>query len=416
MFALNTQKNDKSPLDTSGVRDFQTDGSNGDRLVFEDPAPQKAVEDAIIRIDEVLTPETPTPQVVVSENPALVQEMAAMRQQLAESNAARDQAISDAVTGLKTAFEERSRELQEAADSAQAELKSLENTAAARQQSLQTLLDTEKARREAMELEMEMAELNSAEAERAEQVARDAAELEKAQVTSPALVFASGNTSNPQTSGSGNSGNSGYLKPFSQWLEDPSVVEIAINVDGQLWIEKSGDAYMSKVEGEFVASQMSKDLAQSIVGDAGAKISKSKPLVSGKIEYKGRPLRIQVAMPPAVEDGASLTIRLFSRAGIPDYKAEYLFGEAVSLDAKRKEKMATVREIAEGDLNEALNKLIEMRLNILVSGGTSTGKHAVFISQPQFALMNRLCELVQQLAFLFYKPCRLIKIGKPVRE
>ncbi|MGH1355977.1 MAG: P-type DNA transfer ATPase VirB11 [Thalassovita sp.] len=165
-----------------------------------------------------------------------------------------------------------------------------------------------------------------------------------------------------------------YLKPFAEWLEDPSVVEIAINVDGKLWIEKSGDAYMSLVEGDPIPSQHSKDLAQSIVGDAGAKISRNKPLVSGKIEYKGRPLRIQVAMPPAVEDGASLTIRLFSRAGIPDYRAEYLFGEAVSLDAKRKEKMEEVRKIAEGDLNKALSKLIEMRLNILVSGGTSTGK------------------------------------------
>ena len=165
-----------------------------------------------------------------------------------------------------------------------------------------------------------------------------------------------------------------YLKPFSEWLEDPSIVELAINSDGQLWIERNGDAHMGKVEGTIIATQMSKDLAQSIVGDAGAKLSKTKPLVSGKIEYKGRPLRIQVAMTPAVENGASLTIRLFSKEGIPDYKAEYLFGEAVSLDARRKEKMATVRKIAEGDLNEALNQLISMRLNILVSGGTSTGK------------------------------------------
>ncbi len=165
-----------------------------------------------------------------------------------------------------------------------------------------------------------------------------------------------------------------YLKPFSEWLEDPSIVELAINSDGQLWIERNGDAHMGKVEGTIIATQMSKDLAQSIVGDAGAKLSKNKPLVSGKIEYKGRPLRIQVAMTPAVENGASLTIRLFSKESIPDYKAEYLFGEAVSLDARRKEKMATVREIAESDLNEALNQLISMRLNILVSGGTSTGK------------------------------------------
>lgn len=165
-----------------------------------------------------------------------------------------------------------------------------------------------------------------------------------------------------------------YLKPFAEWLEDKTIVELAINSDGQIWVERNGDAHMSKVSGRTIASQMSKDLAQSIVGDAGAKISKNKPLVSGKIEYKGRPLRIQVAMPPAVENGASITIRLFSKEGIPDYRAEYLFGKAVSLDQRRKNKMNKVRKVAETDLNDALNQLITMRLNILVSGGTSTGK------------------------------------------
>jgi len=165
-----------------------------------------------------------------------------------------------------------------------------------------------------------------------------------------------------------------YLKPFSEWLEDKTIVELAINSDGQVWIERNGDAHMGMVEGRVIASQMSMDLAQSIVGDAGAKISKKKPLVSGKIEYKGRPLRIQVAMPPAVENGASITIRLFSKEGVPDYKAEYLYGEAVDLDDRRRTKMSKIRRIAETDLNKALKQLIEMRLNILVSGGTSTGK------------------------------------------
>ena len=82
----------------------------------------------------------------------------------------------------------------------------------------------------------------------------------------------------------------------------------------------------------------------------------------------------KVIVAPAVENGASLTIRLFSASGIPDYKAEYLYGEAVSLNAKRRGKLAEVREIASTDLNAALKRLIELHLNILVSGGTSTGK------------------------------------------
>lgn len=165
-----------------------------------------------------------------------------------------------------------------------------------------------------------------------------------------------------------------YLTPFREWLTDPGITEFAINPDGEVWIERSGQAHMERVEGQAVAAKTAADVAQAIVGDANAKVSKSHPLVSGKIDYQGRPLRVQVAVPPAVEKGASLSVRMFSSSGISNYRAEYLFGEAVSLDQIRQEKMAEVAEIAARDLNAGLKHLIEQRLNILVSGGTSTGK------------------------------------------
>lgn len=165
-----------------------------------------------------------------------------------------------------------------------------------------------------------------------------------------------------------------YLEQFREWLTDHSISEFAINPNGQVWIERAGDAHMIPVVGEVIDPKKAIDIAQAIVGDANAKVSKLRPLVSGKVDYQGRPLRVQVAIPPAVETGASLSVRLFSPKGIANYKAEYLFGEAVSLDQKRRDKMAEVRKIADKDLNGALKLLIELRLNILVSGGTSTGK------------------------------------------
>lgn len=101
---------------------------------------------------------------------------------------------------------------------------------------------------------------------------------------------------------------------------------------------------------------------------------KKNPLVSGKVEYAGRPLRVQVAVPPAIDKGASITIRLFASGNIEDYAPTYLFGKAVSLDTLRAEKMKNIAELAENDLEGALRTLVESRLNILISGGTSTGK------------------------------------------
>ncbi|TLP55543.1 type II secretion system protein E [Parasedimentitalea maritima] len=165
-----------------------------------------------------------------------------------------------------------------------------------------------------------------------------------------------------------------YLEPFAEWLTDPGISELAINPGGLVWIERAGAAHMIPAGTRKIEPANAIDIAQAIVGDAKAKVSKSRPLVSGKIDYRGRPLRVQVAIAPAVEHGASLSIRLFSTQGMPGFKAEYLFGEAVSLEAKRCVKMAEVRKLAEADLNTALQRLIELRLNILISGGTSTGK------------------------------------------
>lgn len=164
-----------------------------------------------------------------------------------------------------------------------------------------------------------------------------------------------------------------YLAPFERWLTDDDVIELAVNADGRVWIERRGADAMELVE--FTVDPMDAvNLGTTIVGDAKAKVSEKNPLVSGKVEFKGRPLRVQVVISPAVETGASITIRLFGRADIRSYRPEYLLGEAVSLSDKRAEKLSEIAELAGSDLPAALKQLVANRLNILVSGGTSTGK------------------------------------------
>ena len=164
-----------------------------------------------------------------------------------------------------------------------------------------------------------------------------------------------------------------YLDPFRDLLRRDDVVEIAINPDGKVWLEVAGDASM-RHEGQTVDRTTALNMAQTIVGDAKARVSEKNPLVSGKVEYAGRPLRVQVAVPPAIDRGASITIRLFASGSIRDYAPAYLFGKAVSLDALRAEKMKNIASLAEENLEAALQTLVEARLNVLISGGTSTGK------------------------------------------
>jgi type IV secretion system protein VirB11 len=108
-----------------------------------------------------------------------------------------------------------------------------------------------------------------------------------------------------------------YLDPFRDLLRRDDVVEVAINPDGKVWLEVAGDATM-RHEGQTVDRTTALNMAQTIVGDAKARVSEKNPLVSGKVEYAGRPLRVQVAVPPASDRGASITIRLYASGSVRD--------------------------------------------------------------------------------------------------
>ena len=63
-----------------------------------------------------------------------------------------------------------------------------------------------------------------------------------------------------------------YLEPFRDLLLRDDVVEIAINPDGKIWVEAAGDAAM-RHEGQTVDRNTAFNMAQTIVGDANARVS-----------------------------------------------------------------------------------------------------------------------------------------------
>ncbi|GFE67267.1 P-type DNA transfer ATPase VirB11 [Litoreibacter roseus] len=164
-----------------------------------------------------------------------------------------------------------------------------------------------------------------------------------------------------------------YLEPFRDLVLRADVVELAINPDGAVWIECQGAGAMEPINRK-IEHHTAANLAASLVGDARAKVSENSPLVSGKIAYGGRPLRIQVVVPPAVEQGAAISIRLFGIGDQSKFEPQYLFSEAISLEKARLSTLDELASLAEIDLPKALDLLVRRRLNVLVSGGTSTGK------------------------------------------
>ena len=164
-----------------------------------------------------------------------------------------------------------------------------------------------------------------------------------------------------------------YLEPFRDLITRDDIVELAINPDGRVWMERQGSPAMEET-GQRLDPAAAANLASALVGDARARVSERVPLVSGKIEYRGRPLRVQVVVPPAVDRGAAISVRMFSAESLANYRPEYLFGKPVSLDELRARALDEIATLAKADLNAALTLLVQKRLNLLISGGTSTGK------------------------------------------
>lgn len=167
------------------------------------------------------------------------------------------------------------------------------------------------------------------------------------------------------------------LAKYAGLLTDPKAVEIAINADGQIWIERAGDAGMQIAGFPALTGQDLVEFASNLAGGAGARLGEASPLVSGSVDFRGRKLRLQILAPPAVAQGAAIAIRIFSQTSTRSAAPEYLYGEPVSLDEIRREKMKAVTTLLKSSLPSALEMIVRRKLNVLVSGGTSSGKTTV---------------------------------------
>ncbi len=168
-----------------------------------------------------------------------------------------------------------------------------------------------------------------------------------------------------------------YLQASLDKLEDAArddVIEICINPDGSCWGEFHGDHFMRPL-GQTLTETEIKDLGNQIASDASTTMSKDRPIVSVSITYRSRHIRAQVVTPPAVVSGMSISLRFFSTLPLESIQLKYLYGKERKLEELRNETNRQLREVvARGEIDDALAFCAQRKLNMIVSGGTSTGK------------------------------------------
>lgn len=138
--------------------------------------------------------------------------------------------------------------------------------------------------------------------------------------------------------------------PLQRLLEDPSVTEIMVNRFDQIYIERNG--HLSLTGSQFSSDDHLRKVIERIVSKVGRRIDESSPLVDARLEDGSR---VNAIIPPLAVNGPALTIRKFSHVPL------------------------TVRNLIDWgsltpEMAELLSACVKARLNIIVSGGTGTGK------------------------------------------
>lgn len=167
------------------------------------------------------------------------------------------------------------------------------------------------------------------------------------------------------------------LSSLDPFLFDETTVEIAINPDGCVWVERAGDAVMARTDLMLTTDQVN-DLAGIIANKQQLSLTDEQPAISTTIEYGGITLRCQAIVRPAAAVGPTLSFRIFRRrpGGAEPRRFAFLRDQSVSLEQERHEKLAHIQYLAvtSPDPDDFLRECIKERMNILISGGTSAGK------------------------------------------
>jgi pilus assembly protein CpaF len=138
--------------------------------------------------------------------------------------------------------------------------------------------------------------------------------------------------------------------PIEPLLRDPTVSEVMVNGPHRVYVERSGQ--LEAVEVGFADEAHLRRVIDRIVSRVGRRVDEASPMVDARLPDGSR---VNAVVPPIALDGSSLTIRKFSRDPFT-VKDLITFGTLTPQTA------------------ELLRGCVRGRLNIVVSGGTGSGK------------------------------------------
>lgn len=154
-----------------------------------------------------------------------------------------------------------------------------------------------------------------------------------------------------------------FLAPIRPFLEDPTVTEIMVNGFSEIYIERRGR--LEYTDARFISADALLSAVHNVAQYVGREIDENRPVLDARLPDGSR---VHAVIPPSARRGTYLTIRKFSR-------------DVMHLDELVR--LGSISDVA----REFLEICVRLHKNIIVAGGTGTGKtsllNALSTSIPQ---------------------------------
>jgi len=176
------------------------------------------------------------------------------------------------------------------------------------------------------------------------------------------------------------------LGPLEPLLHDDNVTDILVNGHGQVYVEKFGKLHPTGVT--FQDNQHLMLIIDRIVSQVGRRVDEASPMVDARLRDGSR---INAIIPPLALDGPSLSIRRFGKRR---HDIESLV-----------EKGTVTREAV-----TFLEAMVKARLNILVCGGTGSGKTTMLNCLSSFVPEDERIVTIEDSAELFLQQPHVVRL------
>ena len=176
------------------------------------------------------------------------------------------------------------------------------------------------------------------------------------------------------------------LGPLEPFLKDTSINDILVNGHDNIYVERRGK--LERTHARFKDEEHLRRIIDRIVSRIGRRVDESSPMVDARLVDGSR---FNAIIPPLAIDGSSVSIRKFSRDPLE-------LADLINFGALTPE------------IGEVLKGIVKAQMNILISGGTGSGKTTMLNVLSRFVPEDERIVTIEDAAELQLKQDHLVRL------